>query len=167
MSARFEYGGGESWYPESEHFNWREIWLEQLEDDEIERRPLFFIIDEDNYCQQINEQNTMVFNNQADDDFDAVAIIDERDGKPWWWFRGLHDYFDDLLHQVGGYATVVYNDCPQDQVERNYFRVRDELGEILSQVIEIEEVDPIEDECRRAHEMFDSEARFYLKEWSD
>ncbi len=145
MSARIDYGEGEPWYPKSEVFNWREIWTGRLAlNGKVERPPIFIYIDAEGYSQQLNEQNSMLFINMAANEMDAIAIIDERDGMTWWWFRGVHDYFEEMVQKIGSYSTVIHNDCPQDQVEANYLRVQ---KGIMDGSIHLDQAQTIPDEA--------------------
>lgn len=128
MQGRFELRDTERWYPKSEVYDWRARRLGKLATlDQTELPALFFVIYDEDYEQEVTEQNTMAFINHTDDDLDAIAILDHRDGLPFWFFRGTHDNFEELLAQVGAYATVIHNDCPQDHVEAAYLKRQQEL----------------------------------------
>lgn len=135
MQGRFELRDEEYRCPEYGGIDWRERYLSFLALHDVEMPgSLWFVVDE--WEQELNEENTMLFQNSIAPELDAVAILDQRDNKPFWWHRIRYgEEYEELVQLVGGYACVFTTDFPLEQVVNSYQFITDwELAKELDEL---------------------------------
>ena len=78
----------------------------------------------------------MLFQNSIAPELDAVAILDQRDDKPFWWHRIRYgEAYEELVDLIGGYACVLITDFPMEQVVKAYQFISD--GELARELDEL------------------------------
>lgn len=129
---RFRPHNGPLWYPQSDVFDWRSVFLSKIAlrgDSE----PLGLTLTLGEHEQDVTTDNTTLFLNRALQDLDALRITDVRDERQWWWFRGTDPSFDGLARMISPLATIVLSNCPKEWVEAQYLQHRElmlETGQV-------------------------------------
>lgn len=110
------------WTPEYEGVNYRNDYMRYVgEMTSIDQPPDYvYYQDQDGFIFQVTEESCMHYQNITNEDLESVAIIDPRDQRAWWWFRGIHNNFEDLVEVVGLHATVLSTIIPRPEVVRNF-----------------------------------------------
>lgn len=135
MQGRFEMRDEEYTCPTYGGINWRDRYLTNLNEiGESIPNSLWFIVD--GWEQELLEDNTFLFQNSVAPELDAVAILDERDNKPFWWHRIRYgEAYEELVSLIGGYACIFTTDFPVEQVVNAYQYISD--GELARELDEL------------------------------
>ena len=134
MKGRFEFRGDEHTCPDYGGVDWRDRYLLYLEQNDMEMPgQMWFIVGD--HQQELNEENTFVFQNSVAPELNAVAVIDERDSKPFWWHKlRFGEDYEELVETIGGYACILTTDFPARQVVDAYNYISD--GELARELDE-------------------------------
>lgn len=115
-----------TWNPEYSGVNYRNDYMrfigEQCEYDDEPPEYLYYE-DTDGYTFQITEESCYYYQNLHSEDMNGVAIIDPRDSNAWWWFKGIHKNFQDLIDHVEMHSSIISTIIPRPEVIRNYIAI--------------------------------------------
>ena len=124
---RLESRDNGGFQPEYEGIDFLTLRLAKLAIMQLDRVEYWIVCDEDNevYEQQVNQNNTVVEQNQVLDALDRICFKDERDDSWWVYYREEIPNFDQVAEQVGIFAYHVSTLYPTPEAAKNYFARRD------------------------------------------
>jgi hypothetical protein len=120
-SGEFGFGEVNEFQPAYGGVDWRARFEAQEASEQRElHRPVWFeAVDElGDLCEQLTQENTSFYLNRTDPEFDALAVVDPRDGNAIWWTRGKlgNDAFNELFAAISDEVLVVETKYPLSSV---------------------------------------------------